>query len=344
VRSSTSSSDQAAGRTWLRIFLAFFIVSAAMLALAICTPLPHGDLSRIGRIDDKVFTWTRAQPVVPAELQRSVAVADADVVVVGDSFSVGLVWQSRLVKAGYRVATVHWDDAEPHCKDFPGWLQGQGFHGKWVIFQTVERAIDRRVHANSDCAGHHRPASTAYATPPLGALPVTAGPNWKTQFTTGVVSLVNTYRARTTERSIVFWNGARVDFVKDGCSLFSHAYCDRVLVLIDDERERRFESDMLEPMKAWSAVYSGRANVLWLVVPNKSSIYLHPEGSIDAGARLAASGLGPDLFSTLRALRTGIVDLYLPDDTHLSTTGFERLGDIALEWIQRREAAPATAL
>ena len=350
MRSSTSSSDpaatreqQAAARTWLWIFAVFAATATAMQALSILTPMPHGDLSRISRVRDAVFGWTRPQPMVPAELQRAVGIADADVLVVGDSFSVGLVWQSRLVKAGYRVAMIHWDDAQPHCRDFRSWVRERGFRGSWLIFETVERSLDQRIRANGDCVAHRRPEVAAYSTPPSGPLPGAGGLNWKSQFTTGLVSVVNDYRARTTTKSIVFWNGARLAFVKDGCRLFSHSFCDRVLVLADDERARRLDADMIGPMKTWAAGYPDGVNVMWLVVPNKSSVYLSPEESVSAAREIAHDGLGPDLFAPMRSQRLKTVDLYMPDDTHLSTSGFLLLGDIALAWMRRTAGTPESA-
>jgi ribosomal protein L39E len=110
----------------------------------------------------------------------------------------------------------------------------------------------------------------------------------------------------------------------DGCSLFSHARCNDVLFLGND-RVQDLGEDSLANMETINTRFGGLIPV-WVIVPDKSTIYLNPDKRFwdEAERRFHA----PNLLRTFRlAIQDKIVDLYPANNTHLSTTGYLLMGD-----------------
>lgn len=322
-----------------------------MLCLSATTRQPYGDLSRIGALSDDLFGWRAAQPAVPASLLVSSPIGDADILVVGDSFSLppgpqrreGLVWQSRLVAAGYRVATAHWDRAHPMCPDFDRWVQSIGFHGRWVVLESVEREIAQRLANPTPCDGQTRPGPEGFATVPPPSAPPPATFSWHEQLLTGVMTRWHSHQARTAAGTMTFQDltatsRARLHRVPAGCDRFSHALCDRALFLADDEERPRLQGEQLATMVERSR--PGRPwQVVWLIIPNKTTFYLDRDTVQATFAQVSAMGLGPDILHALISGERASRDIYYPNDSHLSTAGSLLLGDAVVHWL-RRDAAP----
>ena len=64
-----------------------------------------------------------------------------------------------------------------------------------------------------------------------------------------------------------------------------------------------------------------------------------PHGSDDAARLLDATGIGPNLFEALAAERLQQVDLYAPNDTHLSARGSLFVGQQVVDWLSRRNTS-----
>jgi hypothetical protein len=265
-------------------------------------------------------------------------VATADVLVIGDSFSVGRVWQSELVKAGMRVATVDWLDTGPLCRDFSVWLRRSGFRGRLVIIESAERELGSRLQANEACSdmGHRVAQVRGPVTSPRVA-PATEL-NWGETLFTGVSTWMNTYQAERSHDDLVFGAGRtpfpiRVQTVPRGCEVFSHRACDKGLFLLRDTEQPTLSPRMVEQIASFKSAHPDIA-ISWLVMPNKSSIYLEEPGARAIGPSLARQALGPDLFSLLMASRFAVRDLYAPNDSHLSTSGYLVVGRHMVEQIQ----------
>lgn len=76
--------------------------------------------------------------------------------------------------------------------------------------------------------------------------------------------------------------------------------------------------------------------VIWVIVPNKYSTYMESKNQIFASL-VYEKKLGPDLFSDFIAAKKSILDLYQPNDTHLSGNGFKYLGKIINDFTEIRE-------
>ena len=324
-------------RLWLQVFGACFGLVLVLLLWTILAPPFRGDLTRLGRLSETAFGPTRPAATLDPALRRSSALGEADVLVIGDSFSAPLQWQSALVAQGRKVATVHWDALGPICADLESMLQSQGFRGTSVVIESVERALDHHLDQSLACARH---TAKALQTRHAADDPEVAGAfglNTRETLFTGLLTTLHTWQAlRTDAPSVVLDHDegtrqVRIQHLPNGCQRFSHRACDRGLFYAEDETAPPFSPAMVERMKRLAARHPG-LSITWLVIPNKSSVYLQPDRTALAGAVLETSGLGPDLFSRLTRRSQQTLDLYSPNDTHTSVEGHQVIGLTMLAW------------
>jgi hypothetical protein len=274
---------------------------------------------------------------------KASALAEADVLVVGDSFSVGLVWQASLVSQGRRVSTLQWKElGDAICGDLASRLRAQGFRGRQVVLQSVEREVVARIEKSQRCgtepaqsasgrlAREGRMAAVPLASPPQQQL------NWSEKFTTGVVSWVNRWRVLRHDEVRVGDPESRdrvqVRRLAQGCAWFSHALCSHALFLAGDIERAPLSASHVPQLNELSRRLSG-FEVTWLIVPNKSTVYLG--SSSDFWRALAAQGMGPDVLGVLSGQLGQGKDLYFPNDTHLSPRGYVSLGELMRSQLMR---------
>jgi hypothetical protein len=339
-------------RRWILGFGILYAITLILQTTSWLTPPTIGDLTRIGGLSETEFRSQSVHAEVPPELLLSSPINQADILVVGDSFSVsfdgthrtGLAWQAKLVKQGLRVATLHWNHAQPMCAGFSDWLKGAGFKGHTVILQTVERELERRLLMTPECT-RARPAGMDSSFRALPFDPGTSnnGLNWRANLMFGAVSVLHTHRALSAAGPLVIKapnadQYIRVVPIVDGCKWFSHRSCQRGLFLEDDQNHPELSpAHIVEMAKLNQEAESWK--IFWLVVPNKSSLYLSSPGSDGRANQFAAierASMGPDLYKTLSELKLQQHDVYLPNDSHLSPTGYQAVGTAVVEWVQRR--------
>ena len=329
---------------WLRLFATGFAVVFVLLVWTVLTPRFEGDLARVGRLSETQFHGSEPQPSPRAEHLRGVPLAQADVVVIGDSFSVGLVWQSALVKAGYRVTTLLWNDTGPLCGDLDAWLARAGFRGRLVLVESVERELDQRTRDSLSCSAMRRAPRELLQPPPVRPPRRVLGLalNWDESIGTGILTTLRTRRAMGEAEDIVFGDhgpdGARLRRVSDGCQRFSHRLCGKALFFAKDQAMPALSSATLQRMQALSARH---ARLMWVVMPDKTSVYLQPERGLPVGPGLVDLKLGPDLFDFAIGERTRMRDFYLPDDSHPSPRGFMRIGERLTQAVREAIGGPA---
>ncbi|WP_261803530.1 hypothetical protein [Variovorax sp. PAMC26660] len=327
-------------KVWLLTFFVGFAVISAMLSVTLATPIPYGDLSRIGRLSDHQFGWLAPPPKVDPELLRGTPIDQADIVVIGDSFSMTYRWQSALVKAGYRVSTTYWlQFGEALCGDMDDWLAKAGFRGKLVIVESVERLLNERLRSSAQCPTMTRPyeAKLVPFSSPLEDLPAFAL-NWNAQLTSGLTTYRNTQRAIKTPGDTVFNTETMARPVQDGCKFFSNRLCDKALFLSEDIRNGELTPANVEAMKTFTA--ARRTPLLWMVIPNKTTVYVDHDHSKDFVTALRGSNLGPDLFGWAQTRHALTRDFFFPNDTHLSMHGQLELGELMLNEVRKKLPEP----
>ncbi|WPG38971.1 hypothetical protein [Variovorax sp. EBFNA2] len=335
--------DTKSAKVWLRIFAAGYLVCCALLVVSLFTPIPYGDLTRIGRISEQEFGWHVPPPPIPDANVKTWPIQESDILVIGDSFSVRYAWQSVLVGAGYKLTTTHWDNTGPLCEDFASWLQKSGFKGKVVIVESIERLLEDRIEKSAAC----KTMKHAFKpTPPPGENPSKPAPgfqlNWDAQLLSGWFTYHNTraiLRSDSWTNTPEHW-GPLIDArkVPDGCKQFSHRACDKLLVTAEDRVNAPLSVESARFMKRFensAAPYK----VVWMVVPNKSTVYLQQNHADAFRAEFNPQNIGPDLFDLAEKNRFKMTDLFPANETHVSTQGYILFGQRMLEAV--REVLPA---
>lgn len=323
----------------LSVFLALLVYGGlgyALLPLAFF----EGDLTRLAMLPERQFGWTRDQPAIsPAWLQQS-SMRDADVLVIGDSFSMGRVWQSTLTREGEHVRTEHWDNLRAVCSDLPGFLRQQGFQGRHVVLQVVERNLERVVRESMACTQTRyrskHPVDGPQPTPAQQFKPDQIDDH-SGRFSVGLRTWLHARELERKAQATDFssWHitpDVRVSRVSNGCRLFSHHRCQEALFWAEDRAE-----DVPQGVAEDMARLAGRLPglvVTWVVVPNKTTAYLHPEKSFwdRSEALLHAPNL---LRMTRHQIAQGTMDLYLGNNTHFSTEGYLLMGQAIRDAMQR---------
>ena len=322
-----------------RFFSIFVILAVLSYGAVIFYYLPlasfEGDFTRMGLLPEKLFGWTKPQPAIDAKWMRQASIQEADVLVIGDSFSMSRVWQTALTKRGLKVHTETGMDIRKICGDFMPWLHAQGFAGRFIIFEFVERNL--MFHLNDSVACQHlqyHPAYKVYEpSPPIVSFDVNQNRyNGKASISirTALNVLKYEYLSQATDfKNWVLLNNEieykiRLARVKNGCLLFSHARCNDAL-FFDADKAEEVDERALNLIKTLNLRLKG-VMPIWVVVPNKSTAYFYQEKKFwnEAEQQIHSPNL---LRMTQLAIENKIVDLYPANNTHFSTTGYLLMGE-----------------
>jgi hypothetical protein len=297
----------------------------------------QGNLTRMGLLPESLFGWNKPQPELDVGLFEPVSWKDADVLVIGDSFSDGRVWQTVLVRQGLRVRTLHWTSVRGICENFYPWVRAQGFKGKWIVFEMVELNIEEGVPKTANCKEVVYHPSVLAELPRNSPLVSRGQTNLSGRLSVGIETALGALYYRRISmapdfKSAEFSNGAKLARVNRGCELFSHERCNDVLFLNGD-RAADVNSRILDDVEKINARLND-ITPIWAFVPNKSTAYLYPDKQFwnEAERRVHAPNL---LRMTQQAIRNKTVDLYPANDTHFSTTAYLLMGEEILKTMQQ---------
>lgn len=288
----------------------------------------EGDLTRVGMLPESLFGWTRPQPAVPARLFRQASWQEADVLVIGDSFSAPGIWQTALTRRGLRVHTETWTNVSGICEDFTNWTHQNGFKGKYVILEIVERNAEGALNSFVPC----RQTSyrhTAWHPGPPATVANRSVNSHSGRLSIGIQVYLNAWRFRQKRASgnlssLALPGSVHAYHLADGCALFSHPQCEDVL-FFDQDRRDEFGPTFLATMGTIGSRVTD-ATPVWVIVPDKTTTYLHPDKAFWNEAE--RSFHAPNILRAFNlAVKARVVDLYLSNNTHLSTTGYLKLGE-----------------
>jgi hypothetical protein len=290
----------------------------------------EGDQTRIGLLPESLFGWTQAQPAIDPALLKQATWQDADVLVIGDSFSVVRIWQTELVRHGLRVRTEHWASIRDICEDFMPWLRERGFKGKQIVLETVERNITKGLSDSVKCKKmDFHPSIMADIS--VDVPPTVIDRNkadYSGRMSIGLQTRLNMtrYEHLSAQPGFRRWDtgrGSIVARVADGCTLFSHARCADALFLASDNLQD-LGTDVIDNMRLLDRRMPG-LNTLWVVVPNKTTAYLHPDKRFWDYADSRVHSV--NLLKTVRlAIDAKTVDVYPANNQHFSTTTYLSMG------------------
>jgi hypothetical protein len=299
----------------------------------------YGDLTRIGNFPERDFGWNALQPAIEPQLFKDYPLEEADILIIGDSFSVSRVWQSKLIAEGMKVSTIIWQDLKTDERlpnNLGEVLRSAGFKGRYVIIESIERLFQSRMQ------------KLAENTPPLikrtlvidAAFPLYPftqrqrisfdklnGADW------GVKALYNHIKLKLDLPQEYLKSGA-VQAVKiNTCAWFSHHLCQYAIFVDGDFKKQTFNS-INNVLAVNKNLQEAGFQPIWMLVPDKSTVYLgygvlgqYPYQNIWQTFAQHSELIAPDIASAFIPKSRATVDFYMPNDTHLSTIGFLYMGD-----------------
>ncbi|MEI7747962.1 MAG: hypothetical protein WCI81_02680 [Chlorobiaceae bacterium] len=312
--------------TGLLTILLFFCLNLFLQPLS-------GDLTRLGNFSENDFGWNAKQPKLAIAGQDKIT---PNVIVLGDSFSAGNVWQSVvMMKGDYRFLTFQWDN--PEClehwiislkKDYP--------ETQYVIVETVERAFINRFNttqSTTTCIKLTPQKTEPHYTASKRVIDVSytlSDPSYV------IGATINSQRnfSQTTASGLTFVSPLNRNY------LFSNKRSDLLLYYTDDNLKKDWRLDDLK--KGVSNIKrmqeSAKRNGIVLiiaVVPDKSTTYggffkspQFEHRTPDVWEELNKQGINYiNLKKILISSLDKTQDLYLPNDTHFSTKGFMLMGN-----------------
>jgi len=302
-----------------------------------------GDLTRLGSLPERDFGWQQPQPLVDAKYLHSYPISEADVLIVGDSFSASLVWQSQLVRGGYKPATLHWNKVKLCSEDFAQVIRQAGFSGRYVVVEAVERTFHDLMYSICKKGSKIKKITEYSSEPPLTNQPSFSlassrlGAKWVLEV------MLNKLRYTYRPTEVMDFRTVRMIALNNGCERFTNHLCNYVLFYTDDFSKPTFNSANTAYILDQNLKNAG-LQTLWLVVPDKSTVYLG-KGKFDSipytnpWKSLHAKGIPviADLDEQFIQESHRVKDFYAPNNTHLSTTGYLFLGSLILGYLQKME-------
>jgi hypothetical protein len=295
----------------------------------------EGDLTRMAMLPEDDFGWLAPQPKVDKSNLVSAPWQDADVLVIGDSFSEKLIWQSKLVESGLKVRTESWSNIGAICEDFDDWLQRNHFGGRHIIIQSVENSFAPRLKKSISCKKINykflKPKEIVVAQERGFSNPIFGGG----QLDVGLRTWLNKreYANKASDPEFKSWKvnqNVSVQRIQKGCELFSHKKCNDVLFfeLVGMGNPANVSRDMVLLQNRIK-----RKNLIWLVVPDKASVYLGRDTSFWKISQHQSKSI--DVISYLhKAVYDKEVDLYFGNDTHLSPKGYGLVGEAVRDYLK----------
>jgi hypothetical protein len=300
----------------------------------------YGDLTRIGNFPERSFGWRAPQPAISPEHFKDYPFLEADILVIGDSFSVSRVWQTKLIADGLKVATMTWQELrtkdEVLPRDLGVALRAAGFKGRYVVIESIERLFQQRMEF---LANEHPPIvkqdliiNAAYPLYPFTkrkhiSFDKLNGADW------GVKALYNSIKLALNLPESYLKSGAVQAINFQGCELFSHRLCNYAIFVDGDFKKKTFNS-IENVLTVNKNLLSVGIQAIWMVVPDKSTVYLgygdhnkYPYQNIWQKFAEYPDITAPDLGTAFVQKSRTVKDFYMPNDTHLSTNGFLYLGE-----------------
>ena len=325
--------------------IALFVMPPVFLAY-ISDPIV-GDLTRLGYFPENDYGWNAPQIRYRNSHFDNVRPTDGyDIVVLGDSFSLdpNRSWVNTVASTtGLRIAVQHHDAINIF----------QIAHDRWddppqlYIFETAERRLFERM---SLC--HGKESRQKRGTTPLEVImfdPNDPSINIVPELRPHAVDLTNFplgYYIKKVYSKYAEPHGENQVLVEElkPHDLFTSVKSNFLLYYINENKKRRWPHDAVEQIKCGAAKLNRfardvlRANFLLLVMPDKSSIYaeyaINRTISSSRLHHLKESGdfLYVDLYEKLRnRVRDGEVDVYLPNDSHVSGRTHKFIGEVVVD-------------
>jgi hypothetical protein len=350
-------------KTFNSVFLSLFGATLLLIlgVYVYMQPLV-GELTRLGGYLENHFGWTQPQEHFEEPLfTRATSVDDYDrrydVVVIGDSFSDDLSkgWQNYLAAAtGWSIITFNMNRIDP--KDVLNSPIYQDAPPQLLVYQSVERNLISRFDECPVTAPAFEaapaPLPTLSLQPMAASIELIGMDRYPRAPVDGIgIDSAFNFLQKAAYRRLLNRNETEThEFALTRSGLFSNAASETLLVITRDFRIHGATPSDIETAKCGLMAFqnrieqSGRTIFVGLLFPDKTSIYgpyIADPDYVNASivdAFTTQDGLHvTQLDQRFRAaLAGGVVDLYLPNDTHCGYVGYQIAADAVLDVLQRR--------
>lgn len=354
-------------RAHRRYNLILLVILGPMVALLVVTSFflqPYdGGLTRLGGYPEKRYGWNEPQRRFNPPLYRQFMTREAayrepvDVVVLGDSFTFSdqVSWPNYFVQQTGLTLHAFRLDKTPVSQLLETELYRR-HPPRVLIYETVERELWNRLHdPQAGCVLRPFPAGTARPLRPLAVHPQPFARDTRAamldfSLSIDVLSKVIPREYFGLDRTQV----ARLDLRQP--APFSSPERSRLLVYRDDLMKANWTPAMWETIRCNLATLQNRVQAnhatyfIALIAPDKLTAYsdLLADRNLASLSRLDLIESDPALHVTrlnhrLRAsIRDGVTDVYLNNDTHWGSNGYERVARELVEHLVRaRILSPA---
>ncbi len=330
------------------LYVAWFIVSVVFF-LATAVPLSiyfgpiSGDLTRIGNWSERDFAGKRPQSEIKVQTNGGMD-SNPQVLVLGDSFSYPNIWQSYLAESS-KLEILSFKYQDVGCvNNWLDWIAAKNYPNlKAIVIQIAERSFVS-VFRNLHTCDRRIPEPIKH----------TAKSQKQAHSVEGVTLDVTYLFPAAVNMLCMAWNDGRivsgevinVPLSRD--NLFSNHKSKRLLYYADDDRKKYWsEKEIAAAVGNLKTIQDGLTKgglrFAVVVVPDKSNAYrkylvdeIDREGYPDIFEKLMAAGVNSiDLLFFFQQAVSETVDLYLPNDTHLSTQGYKLMSAKIFEYLQR---------
>lgn len=314
---------------WFTIpVFSFFVIA---IPLTIFFEPVSGDLTRIGHWSERDFGWKNPQPAVSVHANGA-SISNPQILVLGDSFSHPNIWQSYLAEL-QRLEILSFQYQDVGCVD--NWLrwvaENRYQNAHTVIIETVERGFVPLFRNLNKCASRN---PKLFEITEKNITPVRPQRGMLLDAGYLVPTAINMFRMARSESRVV--SGEVINEPLSTDRLFSNRKPNRLLYYAEDELKMGWsEKDMKAAVENLKLIQTDLTKkglrLVVIVVPDKSSAYrpylaneASRSGYPDIFEQLKAAGVNNvNLLGVFQEAAGKTVDLYLPNDTHLSTQGYE---------------------
>lgn len=323
----------------VRMFMVLFTVTIPLVWLALTQVNFDGDLTRIGKLSENDFGWRLEQNKIQPNLLVQYSVDEAEILIIGDSFSIPMIWQTILVKNNLKPITFHWNSIGPICDNFNEIISKSGFKGRKIIFQIVELGAEERIRKSLNCLAIPKNSLQTVAVNKEipTKLDYSQKVNLSGKFLVGLETKINSWGLNLITDYWTILNkrskSSHLLPIENGCILFSNSLCHLGLFYHQDYTKSSIPADLTTKIKRINTTLK-TYQVTWLIIPNKSSVY-HRGVDEKFWQELETKNLGPNLLNNFRKEKYNIKDLYKPNDTHLSNQGYTELGKITYQFLSK---------
>ncbi len=316
--------------------IAFIVPVVIYLALAFYIKKPENILTRMGQWSEQDYRPQKSEPVIHVQA-NGIQDLNPDVLVLGDSFSRWNYWQSILSeRTGLKHQSYHFSDVG--CvENWIEWLIANASPSlKIVMIERIEEGYLETFLYNFTCTiGEIEPKMFKIEDHQTSPQKKALAPAFDSDYL--YLTALNTLSLSLNPEGS-FYNGKVYNQPLKRHDLFSNRRSDRLLSIFldavkngEDWNSEQFNQASQNILNMKTRLASQGIELIIIVVPDKTSVYedfiaTTPVVSSKVHAitvSLHTYGiLTIDLLTYFKQVRDEIIDLYNPNDLHLSIAGY----------------------